>query len=230
MHKMSGFTAWELVEKCGPNTSTYFLEELDGIIGKRFLFRAKFSEYNHNNNSHVYRCEGLQMMRKLLLFGNKDSEENIKEDMEDEMTTPAAPIKSAKVLDLNLTRRLQLQTPTSDCIGSSSGHTSGSEKKHQRTIKRSIVVIDLLDSEYDTEDDEKESNAKKTYVGCGSLVVPTGRYVVPAGRVVVHTGMYVVPAGRVVVPTGRYVVPTGRVVVPTGRYVVPAGRVVVPTD
>ncbi|GJU78830.1 hypothetical protein Tco_1275900 [Tanacetum coccineum] len=42
---------------------------------------------------------------------------------------------------------------------------------------------------------------------------------------------YVVPAGRViVVPTGRYVVPAGRVVVivvPTGRYVVPAGKVII---
>ncbi|GKC60803.1 replication protein A 70 kDa DNA-binding subunit B [Tanacetum coccineum] len=136
MHKMSGFTAWELVEKYGPDTKTYFPKELDVIIGKRFLFRDS----------------------------EEDSEEDMEDDMEDVMTTPAAPIKSTKFRDLSLTRKLQLQTPTSECIGSSSGHTSGSEKKHQRTIDHSIVVIDLSDSEYDTEDDGKEPNAKKPMV------------------------------------------------------------------
>ncbi|GJT53949.1 replication protein A 70 kDa DNA-binding subunit B, partial [Tanacetum coccineum] len=159
MHKMSGFTAWELVEKYGPNTSTYFPEELNGIIGKRFLFRVKFSKFNHNNNSHVYGCE-----RDSEEDSEEDVEENNEEDMEDGMATPAALIKSTKVLDLSLTRRLQLETPTGDCIGSSSVHTSGSEKKRQRTVERSIVVIDLSDSEYDTEDDEKEPNAKKPMV------------------------------------------------------------------
>ncbi|GKG23458.1 hypothetical protein Tco_0391494, partial [Tanacetum coccineum] len=95
----------------------------------------------------------------------EDIEEDMEEDMEDVMTTPAAPIKSTKFLDLSLTRKLQLQTPKSECISSSSGHTSGSKKKRQRTIDRSIIVIDLSDSEYDTEDDGKEPNAKKTNGG-----------------------------------------------------------------
>ncbi|GJU61125.1 replication protein A 70 kDa DNA-binding subunit B [Tanacetum coccineum] len=178
MHKMSGFTAWELVEKYGPNTSTYFPEELNVIIGKRFLFRVKFSEFNHNNNSHVYRCERVTNDEEIINFwkqgfvGDQDSEEdseedveeNNEEDMKDGMETPAALIKSTKVLDLSITRRLHLETPSDDCIGSSSVHTSGSEKKSQRTVKCSIVVIDLSDSEYDTKDDEKEPNAKKPMV------------------------------------------------------------------
>ncbi|GKD12754.1 hypothetical protein Tco_1197161, partial [Tanacetum coccineum] len=77
------------------------------------------------------------------------------------MVTPIALIKSTKVLDLSLTRRLLLETPTGDCIGSSSVHASRSEKKCQRTIERSIVVIDLSDLEFDTKDDENEPNAKK---------------------------------------------------------------------
>ncbi|GKE10879.1 hypothetical protein Tco_1414430, partial [Tanacetum coccineum] len=50
----------------------------------------------------------------------------------------------------------------------------------------------------------------------GGLLVPTGRYIVPAG--------YIVPTGRVIaivsikVPTGRYIVPAGYIV-PTGRMV-----------
>ncbi|GJW46928.1 replication protein A 70 kDa DNA-binding subunit B [Tanacetum coccineum] len=136
MHKMSGFTTWELVEKYGPNTSTYFPEELNGIIGKRFLFKVN----------------------------EEDVEENNEEDMEDGMETPGALIKSTKVLDLSITRTLHLETPSDDCIGSSSVHTSGSEKKRQRIVERSIVVIDLSDSKYDTKDDEKEPNAKKPMV------------------------------------------------------------------
>nr|GEZ55202.1 hypothetical protein [Tanacetum cinerariifolium] len=66
----------------------------------------------------------------------EDVEENNKEDMEDRMATLATLIKSTKVLDLSLTRKLQLKTSTSDCI----------------------------DSEYDTEYDEKEPNAKKPMV------------------------------------------------------------------
>ncbi|GJV36989.1 replication protein A 70 kDa DNA-binding subunit B [Tanacetum coccineum] len=178
MHKMSGYTAWELIEKYDPDTSTYFLEELDEIIGKRFLFRVKFSEYNHNNNSHVYRCENVSNDEAIINFwkegfvGDQDSEEdseedieeNNEEDMEDGMETPATPIKSTNVLDLSITHRLQLETPTGDSIGSSSVHTSGSEKKRQRTVERGIVVIDLSDSEYDTENDEKEPTAKKAMV------------------------------------------------------------------
>ncbi|GKF69702.1 hypothetical protein Tco_0202759, partial [Tanacetum coccineum] len=93
-----------------------------------------------------------------------DVEENNEEDMEDGMENPAAFIKSTKVLDLSITRRLHLETPSDDCIGSSSVHTSGSEKKRQCTVKCSIVVIDLSDLEYDTKDDEKDPNAKKPMV------------------------------------------------------------------
>ncbi|GJS91564.1 ATP-dependent DNA helicase PIF1-like protein [Tanacetum coccineum] len=145
MYKMSGYTAWELVEKHGADTTTYFPDELNCIIGKKFLFRVKFTEYNHKNNNHVYRCERV----------TNDEEIITKEDSEDDLITPTVPIKTKKVLDLSLTRRLQLTSPSTCDIGSSSGKSSGSGKKCSCTIKRSIHVINLSDSEYDTEDDEK---------------------------------------------------------------------------
>ncbi|GJX93749.1 hypothetical protein Tco_0348335 [Tanacetum coccineum] len=104
-----------------------------------------------------------RVKNKFLLVKRMLTEIN-EEAMKDGMETPATLIKSTKVLDLSITRRLHLETPSDDCIGSSSVHTSGSEKKSQRTVKRSIVVIDLSDSEYDTKDDEKEPNAKKPMV------------------------------------------------------------------
>ncbi|GJT29015.1 replication protein A 70 kDa DNA-binding subunit B [Tanacetum coccineum] len=142
MYKMSGYTAWELVEKHAADTATYFPDELNCIIGKKFLFRVKFTEYNHKNNNY----------------------EESEEDSEDELTTPAVPIKTKKVLDLSLTRRLQLTSPSTCNIGSLSGQSSRSGKKRSRTIERSIVVIDLSDSEYDTEDDDKSPNSKKPFV------------------------------------------------------------------
>nr|GEX51705.1 replication protein A 70 kDa DNA-binding subunit B [Tanacetum cinerariifolium] len=161
----------ELVEKYGTATSTYFPEELNGIIGKKFQFRIKFSEYNHNNNNHIYRCEKVTNDEEIIKYWKQDSEEDteadneedVKDDSEDIMTTSAVAIKTKKVMDLILGRRLQLQTPISTGFGSSSGHSSGSEKKRRRTIEHSIV-IDLSDSEFDTENDEQEPNAKKALV------------------------------------------------------------------
>nr|GEV56297.1 replication protein A 70 kDa DNA-binding subunit B [Tanacetum cinerariifolium] len=75
-------------------TSTYFPEELDGIIGKKFLFRIKFSKYNHNNNNHVYRCEKVQNDEEIIKYWNrgfikdqdseKDTEADSKEDVTDD--------------------------------------------------------------------------------------------------------------------------------------------------
>nr|GFB22334.1 hypothetical protein [Tanacetum cinerariifolium] len=80
------------------------------------------------------------------------------------LTALAVPIKIQKVLDLSLTRRLQLTSPSTCDISSSSGQSSGSGKKLSLIIQRSIVVIDLSDSEYDTKDDDKSPNSKKPFV------------------------------------------------------------------
>ncbi|GKA79727.1 hypothetical protein Tco_0786323 [Tanacetum coccineum] len=81
-----------------------------------------------------------------MVDSEEDSEKNIKEnneeDMEDGMETPAAPIKST------------------NCSYSGSRKASAAKK----TVERGIVVIDLSDSEYDTENDEKEPTAKKAMV------------------------------------------------------------------
>nr|GEZ10849.1 hypothetical protein [Tanacetum cinerariifolium] len=157
---MSGYTAWELVEKHGADTATYFLDELNCIIGKKFLFRVKFSEYNHKNNNHVYRCERVTNDEEIITYWKQESEE----DSEDELTIPAVPIKTTMVLDLSLTRMLQLTSPSTCDIGSSSGQSLGSGKKRSRIIEHSIVAIDLSDSEHDTEDDDKLPNSKKPFV------------------------------------------------------------------
>ncbi|GKB47819.1 replication protein A 70 kDa DNA-binding subunit B, partial [Tanacetum coccineum] len=145
MYKMSGYTAWKLVKKHGTDTATYFPDELNCIIGKKFLFRVKFTEYNHKNNSHVYKCKRVTNDEEIITYWKQVffEDEESEEDSEDDLITPTVPIKTKKVLDLSLTRRLQLTSLSTCDIGSSSGQSSGSGKKRSRIIDRSIVVIDL---------------------------------------------------------------------------------------
>ncbi|GJX95673.1 replication protein A 70 kDa DNA-binding subunit B [Tanacetum coccineum] len=43
---LSGYTAWELMEKHGMDPDEYWLGELDSIVGKKCLFKIFFFEYN----------------------------------------------------------------------------------------------------------------------------------------------------------------------------------------
>ncbi|GKA58162.1 replication protein A 70 kDa DNA-binding subunit B [Tanacetum coccineum] len=55
--KMTKLSAWEIMEDQGMDVDNYFPDDLNQIIGKKYLFKIKFSEFNHKNNSHVYRVE-----------------------------------------------------------------------------------------------------------------------------------------------------------------------------
>ncbi|GJY07379.1 replication protein A 70 kDa DNA-binding subunit B [Tanacetum coccineum] len=55
--KLSGHTAWELIEKYNMDPDEYWLEELDQIVGKKCLFKIFYSEYNVTKNNHTYRCD-----------------------------------------------------------------------------------------------------------------------------------------------------------------------------
>ena len=57
VHKMTKLTAWEIIQEQGVNTDEYFPDDLNQIIGKQYLFKIKYTEFNHNNNSHIYRTE-----------------------------------------------------------------------------------------------------------------------------------------------------------------------------
>ena len=59
VHKMTGLTAWEIMEEHGMDTDEYFPDELNQIIGRQYLFKIFYSEFNHNNNNHIYRAEKL---------------------------------------------------------------------------------------------------------------------------------------------------------------------------
>ncbi|GJY26294.1 hypothetical protein Tco_0401020 [Tanacetum coccineum] len=107
---MTGFTSWELTKKYGINPSAYFPDELNGITGKKIMFRVLYSEYNYTNNSHVYRCEKVFDDEEIVSYWKKGFG-TLGEDTQDEYTTSANSTKYSKLLDLSLPRRLQLQSP-----------------------------------------------------------------------------------------------------------------------
>lgn len=57
VHKMTKLTAWEIMQEQGTNTDEYFPDDLNQIVGREYLFKIKYTEFNHSNNSHVYRAE-----------------------------------------------------------------------------------------------------------------------------------------------------------------------------
>ncbi|GJZ25628.1 replication protein A 70 kDa DNA-binding subunit B [Tanacetum coccineum] len=57
VYKMINLSAWEIMEEQGMNTDAYFPDDLNQIIGKQYMFKIKYTEFNHNNNSHIYRAE-----------------------------------------------------------------------------------------------------------------------------------------------------------------------------
>ena len=54
---MTNLTAWEIMEEQGMDIEQYFPDELNQIIGRKYLFKVKYTEFNHNNNSHIYRAD-----------------------------------------------------------------------------------------------------------------------------------------------------------------------------
>ncbi|GJX09750.1 replication protein A 70 kDa DNA-binding subunit B [Tanacetum coccineum] len=57
VYRMINLSAWEIMEEQGMNIDAYFLDNLNQIIRKLYMFKIKYTEFNHNNNSHIYRAE-----------------------------------------------------------------------------------------------------------------------------------------------------------------------------
>ncbi|GJV63761.1 replication protein A 70 kDa DNA-binding subunit B [Tanacetum coccineum] len=61
INKISGYTMWELMEKHGMDVDEYWPGEFLDFVGKRFLFKLHYSDYNINNNNHTYRCDAVNI-------------------------------------------------------------------------------------------------------------------------------------------------------------------------
>jgi hypothetical protein len=81
--KISGHTAWSLMEQHGMDPDDYWPHELDAIVGKKCLFKIYYSEYNVNRNNHTYRCDAFSE--------NVDFINKFKKDFLEEETTDDVP-------------------------------------------------------------------------------------------------------------------------------------------
>ncbi|GJQ89676.1 putative PIF1 DNA helicase/replication protein A1-like protein [Tanacetum coccineum] len=159
-YKLSKHTAWELMEKYGMDTDDYFPEDLDEIVGKKYLFKVYFSEYNCNNNNHTYRCDGfsddvgfIKHFKKGFLTDEADDEQADAapdEEANNDFTTPSTLIKKVNMHDSSVNRVLDMETPSKD--GSGSGESSG--------VKKRRVFIDLDELDTESEDEEGNSNTE----------------------------------------------------------------------
>ncbi|GJU83691.1 hypothetical protein Tco_1286056 [Tanacetum coccineum] len=90
--KLSGYTAWELIEKHNIDPNEYWPEELDSIAGKKGLFKIFNLDYNVTNNNHTYRCDAFTDDAELInhfkkSFLNMDSEDEEFKDVLVKSTT-----------------------------------------------------------------------------------------------------------------------------------------------
>ncbi|GJY55916.1 replication protein A 70 kDa DNA-binding subunit B [Tanacetum coccineum] len=86
--KLSGRTAWEIIEKYNMDPDDYWPEEeLDHIIGKKCLFKLFYSEYNVTKNNHTYRCDSFSEDVELINHFKKNfiDTESDDEDSSDEL-------------------------------------------------------------------------------------------------------------------------------------------------
>ena len=59
------------MEEQGMDTDQYFPDDLNQIIGKKYLFKVKYTDFNHNNNSHIYRAETVTEDIDIIKYFNK---------------------------------------------------------------------------------------------------------------------------------------------------------------
>ncbi|GJS78583.1 hypothetical protein Tco_0728464 [Tanacetum coccineum] len=119
INKLSGYTAWELMEKHGMDVDEYWTGELLDLVKKR--------------------CDAVNdepTFVKHFKEGFLDEEDN-----DEGFTTPAGRIKVTNLGDDSVNRVLDMQTPTSGNEASGSCESSGS--------KRVFIDLDDIDSDED---------------------------------------------------------------------------------
>ncbi|GJZ27883.1 replication protein A 70 kDa DNA-binding subunit B [Tanacetum coccineum] len=119
--QISGYTAWELMEKHVMDVDEYWPGELLDLVGKR-------CDTVNDDPAFVKHF-------KDVFLDDEDDDEGF--------TTPASKLKANNFSDSSLSRVLDMQTPTNGSEALGSGQSSGS--------KRVFINLDEIDSEKDKE-------------------------------------------------------------------------------
>ncbi|GJY86174.1 replication protein A 70 kDa DNA-binding subunit B [Tanacetum coccineum] len=156
VYKMTKLSAWQIMEEQGMDANQYFPDDLNQIIGKQYLFKIKYSQFNHNNNSHVYRAEKVtQDVETINYFQNgfvKYEDEDEEYDCEsDEMNENEKDDHTSPSVEIN--ENVQAEFENNEIT------TTNDEEPGE---KNNIVYIDL--SDYETEDEEEDLNTTKKLI------------------------------------------------------------------
>ncbi|GJR82858.1 replication protein A 70 kDa DNA-binding subunit B [Tanacetum coccineum] len=173
VYKMTKLSAWEIMEKQGMDADRYFPDDLNQIIGKQYLFKVKYSEFNHNNNSHVYRAEKVtEDVETINYFKNgffddetgdeeySSESKEVNEDDEDYFSSTSIEENEDEEDDFTITPTQENENTEDDITScdkpSNDGHADGSDKQTEP------IFIDL--SDYETEDENEACNTLKKVV------------------------------------------------------------------
>ncbi|GJS43594.1 replication protein A 70 kDa DNA-binding subunit B [Tanacetum coccineum] len=147
--KLSGYTAWELIEKYNMDPDEYWPEELDNIVGKKRLFKLFYSEYNMAKNNYTYRCDPFSEDVELINhFKNNFIDTETDDELAESTTT-----KNKAIIE-NLSDEHDSDMHTASKTKDSTSNVEGSSSKKRK------LIIDLDDVESEP---EEEGNISKTH-------------------------------------------------------------------
>ncbi|GKB44610.1 replication protein A 70 kDa DNA-binding subunit B [Tanacetum coccineum] len=157
VYKMTKLSAWKIMEEQGMDANQYFPDDLNQIIGKQYLFKIKYSQFNHNNNSNDedddYECELDEM--------NEDEEVNITSQQNEENEDERDDYALQNEKDDHTSPLVEINENVEDDLGNND-ITTTNEQASEPGKETNILYIDL--SDYETEDEEEDLNTTKKLV------------------------------------------------------------------
>ncbi|GJU56314.1 replication protein A 70 kDa DNA-binding subunit B [Tanacetum coccineum] len=151
VYKMTKLSAWKIMEEQGMDVNQYFPDDLNQIIRKQYMFKIKYSQFNHNNNSHVYRAEKFVDNQTL-----QNEEGNITSQKNEENKVDDYTVQNEK--DDHTSPSVEINENVQDEFKNNK-ITTTNEEASEPGKKTNIVYIDL--SDYETEDEEEDLNTSK---------------------------------------------------------------------
>ncbi|GKD82500.1 replication protein A 70 kDa DNA-binding subunit B, partial [Tanacetum coccineum] len=84
VYKLTSVQCYTLIRQYGEDYDDYFPSKLNGLIGKKLLFRFYYTAFNINNNNHVYQVQRISQDEAMIDIFKKD----FIEDQVDDIQTP----------------------------------------------------------------------------------------------------------------------------------------------
>ncbi|GJV88349.1 zf-CCHC domain-containing protein [Tanacetum coccineum] len=149
VYKLTSVQCYTLIRQYGEDYDDYFPSKLNGLIGKKLLFRFHYTAFNINNNNHVYQVQRISQDEAMIDIFKKD----FIEDQVDDIQTPLLNADGSRkfITGDNIPFNLEDTPNSAKGIAFSEVESSSSGSG-----KRTIINVD----DYN-EADEADKRAKK---------------------------------------------------------------------